>query len=102
MPSQLVNTAAPQRLAKLSGESRVYAMDFTNLLAANETISSVGTVTQSSSGTALTLGPTAISGPQVQFRISGGDSGKIYKLTVPITTSLGNDLDGTGYLIVQD
>jgi hypothetical protein len=86
---------------KQPSESRLYNMDFDELLEeTGETIATVESIVASKTG--LTLGPPAISGSKVQFRISGGMANNSYIITVKVTTSLGNTLEGEGLLKVRE
>lgn len=94
-------------LTKQPSEDRLYEMDFAALLASGETISSVSSITQSARGnvqgsTSLSIGTGSASGSNVRFRISGGTDGEDYKITVVVTTSQGNTLEGDGWLYVRD
>jgi len=82
-------------------------MDFSALLAAGETLSSVSSISQAARGNvqgaaSLNIGAGSTSGSKVQFRISGGTNGEDYKITVVVTTSQGNTLEGEGWLYVRD
>ncbi len=76
-------------------------MDFSALLAPGENISGVTSVTASPNGLTLS-GSATISGLTANQRIAGGTNGTTYKVTFVITTSLGNTLEGEGYLKVED
>jgi hypothetical protein len=91
---------ATERLSKQPSESRLYAIDFVNLLATGETISSVTSVVGTPSG--LTIGSPTISGTQVLFRVSGGVEGVLYSIVALIRTSLSNTLEGDGILEVEN
>ena len=88
-------------LIKQPAESRLYTMDFSALLASDETISSVTSVTDDSSDD-LTLGSPTYSNTTASVRISGGTSGKTWKVTFVVATSAGNTLEGEGLLSVRD
>lgn len=92
---------AAQTLIKQPGESRLYSMDFSGLLAAGETLASVDSVVDSPVGVTFDGSPVA-SGVYAQQRISGGTSGIKYKVTMTVTTSAGNVLEGEGVLQVKD
>lgn len=98
-------------LTKQPDESRLYDMDFSNLLATGETISSVDSVTQLEwdantedyiATTDLTLGAPSTNGTIGQVRISGGNDGETYKITFLVTTDATNTLEGEGILTVVD
>lgn len=83
----------------LLGESRLCTMDFSALLARGETITAVASVSADLHTTpALLIGVATFSAGLVQFRVGGGLQDSRYKLTVFVTTSAGNTLDGEGYL----
>lgn len=76
-------------------------MDFAALLARGETLTAVSSVVASPSGLTLS-GIAAVSGTLAQQRISGGVSGKEYKVTFIVTTTAGNTIEGDGILQVKD
>lgn len=86
-------------LIKDPDESRVYSIDFNNLLGSGESISVID-ITQSPSG--LTIGTPASTTGIVQFRVSGGSAGTMYLLDAIVTTSSSNTLNGTVKLLIQD
>jgi hypothetical protein len=95
-----------EELVKLPAESILYDMDFTKRMASGETISSIsssvftnlGRVTGSSD---ITLGTPSYLGNKVQIRISDGTAEESYKVTITVTTSLGNTRIGNGLLRVE-
>ena len=89
---------------KQPAESRLYAIDFVNLLATDDTLSSVTSVlaNDESAETGITVGTGAISGTEVQFRLSGGNAGTTYKIECIAVTSGGDTLEGDGYIAVVD
>lgn len=89
-------------LQKQPAESRLYTMDFTNLLASSEAITGVSSTTGAPSG--LSFGTATISGDgkKVQVRISSGADGVTYKVTILVTTDSSNTLEGDGHLSVVD
>jgi hypothetical protein len=89
-------------LTKQPSESRIYTMDFSANLIAGETIVSVDSVTGAPSGLTIAGGIISSDGKQVQNRISGGAAGTVYKITLVVTTSLSNVLEGEGALVVKD
>ncbi len=91
---------APQQLVKQPAESRLFSMEFKNLLATGETISTVVSVLATPSG--LTISGETISGTEVQFRIAGGADAQIYRVETTITTNQANTLEGDGLLVVRD
>lgn len=103
MPT-IATVLAPQRLVKGTSESRVYGIDFSRLLVTGETLSSIISVTAAPTGTTsdLAISGQTISGTQVQFRLSGGQTQKVYQLTALVNTSLGNELEGAGRLVIGE
>lgn len=91
---------AVQTLIKQPAESRLYSMDFSNLLAPGETLSSVTSVTADVAG--LTLGSPTCSGVFAYSQISSGTADVRYKVTFVVVTSAGNTLEGEGTLQVKD
>lgn len=93
-------------LVKQPGESRVYRMDFSNLLEGTY-IDSITSIVQANQGDVggssnLTIANQAISGDGVEFRLSGGTADERYKLTVTIVDSAGNTLEADGMLYVKE
>lgn len=88
-------------LIKQPTESRLYTMEFAANLAVGETISAVNTVTAAPNGLTLN-GAATFSGTKVFQRIDSGTTDTLYKITIRVTTSAANILEGEGYLRVQD
>lgn len=91
---------APQRLIKQPAEVLKMAVDYVNLLASSESLSSVSSV--SADSTTITVGAGAISGTQVQFVVSGGTDGRTYRIEVITVTSTSNTREIDGLLTVVD
>jgi hypothetical protein len=90
-------------LVKQPAESRLYSMDFRHLMTSAETISTIASTTVSPTTLSpLLIASSAISGQKVQLRLTGGLDGTEYKVTVRITTSSSNTLEGEGDLEVTD
>jgi len=95
-----------EELTKLPLESILYDMDFTKRMATGETIASIslseftnlGLVESSSD---ITLGTPSYLGDIVQIRVSDGTAKESYKVTITITTTLGNTRIGNGLLRVE-
>ena len=83
-------------LVKQPAESRVYEIDFTNLLAAGDTISGAPTVAAAPAG--LTISGIAAA----SFRNSGGADGTRYRVTAVVATANGDTIEGEGDLDVRD
>ena len=99
------SVTAPQVLTKQPGELRRFSMEFANLLATSETISSP-TITSAPEGNdtnpGLTIGTASVSGSQILFDISVGTHPIRYRVEVTVTTSGGATLVGDGILKVVD
>lgn len=97
---------SPNQLYKQPSELRTYSMDFANLLASGETISSITSVDSiiqgSTTASDLTIASKIISGTTIQFSVAGGTSKRTYRIEVLIVTSLANILEGDGLLVVTD
>jgi hypothetical protein len=96
-----------EELYKQPSESRLYHFVFTNLLTADETISSINSVVQVNYGNVsgssdLTIAGETNSTNTVQARLSGGTEDESYKLTALITTSDNNILELDGILHVTE
>jgi hypothetical protein len=89
---------ATKVLIKDPDESKIYDVEFADLLADGETISGTPTVVASPSG--LTIGTVSVVGTRVQFSLSAGSSGTLYVLTVTATTSTSSTLEGCVRLLV--
>ena len=100
-----MGVTASEHLEKQPGETRTYTMDFSNLMASDETIDSINTVTSELRGggtSDLTLVNSAISGQTVLTTISGGTDRCRYRIMITITTSTSQVLQGDGILKVSD
>lgn len=94
-----------ESLEKRVNESRLYNMNFSPKMSDAESIVSVDLLTSAATTTgptALVLGTVAISGKQIQFRITGGSDGGKYLLTGRVTTDLSNKIQTEGYLLVRE
>ena len=90
---------------KQSGETVTLAFSFLSHLATSETISSASTTATVYSGTdaspsSLIGGAPSISGSTVSQKIIGGTLGVTYALVCSATTSLGQVLQISGYLVI--
>ena len=103
---------ANQRLCKQPVEKRKFSIEFNNLLATSEIISSISSVASEKidgSTTDLTIATTGIETSSVSsknsmitFWISGGTTGNTYKIEAVINTSDSAKLQGDGILFVTD
>jgi hypothetical protein len=92
---------------KLVSENEVFNFDFSPALASGETLSTaVCTVTVQdgidTNPSAILSGTAYISGPKASQRIYNGISETTYRLTMTVTTSLGNTFAAVGDLPVYD
>lgn len=87
-------------LEKQVNESRLYTFNFSANLANVETLTGVTLFSAAPSG--LTTGTPIFAGKLVQNRISGGVTDTLYKITVRVTTSDGNTLEGDAHLFVKE
>lgn len=91
---------------KLIGETATYQADFSSLLAAGETISSVGsTVATVYSGTdaspsAIVSGSATASGAIVSQKITAGTLGVIYQILFSVVTSTSQTLQLAGLVAI--
>ena len=96
-----------EELYKQPSESRLYHFVFSNLLASDEVISSVTSITQENLGKVagssdLTLGTPTSSTDTAQIRLSDGTENETYKLTAIIVTDSSNILELDGILHVRE
>ncbi len=101
MPSSL----SANNLIKQAQETRTYSMDFSNLMASTETISSITSVTSELRGGStsdLTIASEAISGQTVTMVISNGTKSNTYRVEITITTSGLQILQGDGLLKISN
>lgn len=91
---------------KVSGTNFYAVFDFTSGLAIGETLASASTAATVYSGTdpapASIIGSATISGGKVTQTITGGVVGVSYWLKCSSVTSLGKQLECSGYLVVKD
>lgn len=96
--------AATETHYKQPYDKRQYSMDFDALMVTDETIVT-RTITSAKidgAATNLTISDDAISGHTVTFWIAGGTHRVHYRITVRVTTSAGQQLEGDGILVVSD
>jgi hypothetical protein len=93
-------------LTKQPAESRLYTMDFSNLLGSGESVAGNPTMFQELEGgtatTDLTFSDHAYTASLAQVRIEGGTDQTLYKVTYRVTTDLLNTLEAEGWLWVED
>ena len=87
-------------LEQQSTETRLLTMEFTEKMSTGETISSLDTSSSLPAG--ITFGAVTLDKRAVNLLCSGGTNGKQYKITMIVTTSLGQVLENEGYLKIKD
>lgn len=101
----MVSSLAANNLVKQASEVRQYTMDFSNLMASDETISSINSVVSEKRGggtSDLTIGGETISGQTITMNISGGTKRYVYRIEVVIITSGSQTLEGDGLLRISN
>jgi len=103
---------ANERLCKQPAEQRKFSIEFNNLLATSETVSSISSVaSEKIDGTTsdLTIATTGIEtstssskNSMITFWVSGGTTGNTYKIEAIVGTSDSATLEGDGILFVTD
>jgi len=96
---------APEILIKQPLEVRKYTMSFATLLATDEGILSITSVTHTLRGGSvsdLTVYNEVVVGGTVEFWVSGGTDGNTYRLEILIVTDAGQTLEGDGLISVKD
>jgi|TARA_R110002020_G_scaffold169435_2_gene358595 hypothetical protein len=103
---------ANERLCKQPAEQRKFSIEFNNLLATSETVSSISSVSSEKiDGTTsdLTIATTGIEtsassskNSMITFWVSGGTTGNTYKIEAIVGTSDSATLEGDGILFVTD
>ena len=93
--------------AKVSGTNFRAVFDFALGLAIGETLASASTAATVYSGvdttvSAIISGAASISGSKVTQTITNGVTGVTYLLKCSALTSLGNQLECTGFLVVKE
>lgn len=93
-------------LIKQPAETRRYNMDFGEKLRGRtiDTTVSIAVVPleRISGAAAVTPGAQTIVGDSTSFTLTGGTTGEVYKITVIVTDSNGNTLEGDGALMVTN
>jgi hypothetical protein len=93
-------------LVKQPAESRIYSMDFANILNGSDILSIAGIAAVGLNATAssnpVTLSQQRVNGTLVSVRIAGGSHGGNYRLTVTVNDSNSSVLNGDGILYVRE
>jgi len=101
----MANITAKQRLCKQPAEKRKFSMDFAQLLATSEILTSISSVTSETIDgctSDLTITGTTINGSKVEMFIEDGTSGNTYRVEVTVNTNGSQILQGDGILYVSD
>jgi len=101
----MANITAKQRLCKQPAEKRKFSMDFSQLLATGEILTSISSVTSEKidgSASDLTITGTTINGNQVEMFIEDGTTGNTYRVEITVNTNGSQILQGDGILYVSD
>ncbi len=101
----MANITAKQRLCKQPAEKRKFSMDFSQLLATGEILTSIASVTSETidgGSSDLTITGTTISGSKVEMFIEAGTTGNTYRVEVTVNTNGSQILQGDGILYVSD
>ena len=98
---------ANQRLCKQPAEKRQFTMDFTNILATEELITQITTVSSEKEGgylTDLSITSTGIAtgSKKVTMFIESGTLGNTYRIETLVTTDASQILEGDGILFITD
>ena len=105
-------SSASERLCKQPAENRKFSIEFNNLLATSETVTSISSISSEKidgTTTDLTIGTTGIESSAtssknslITFWISGGTTGNNYRIEAIVGTSESATLEGDGILYVSD
>ncbi len=99
------NITANQRLCKQPAEKRKFSMDFSNLLATGESITTISSVTSEEidgGASDLVITGQTLNGASVEMFIESGTSGKTYRVEITVNTNGSQILQGDGILYVSD
>lgn len=100
-----MSITSKQRLCKQPAEKRKFSMNFSQLLATSEIITSIDSVvseTIDGDTSDLTITSPTINGSNIEMFIEGGTSGKSYRVEVTVNTNGSQILQGDGILYVSD
>ena len=99
------SVTAPERVVKQPSEVRQYIMQFANILASGETISTIVSVDHEIRGggtSDLTVENQVNTTNAVSVWISEGTDNTTYRIEIKVTTSSGQTLEGDGLISVRD
>lgn len=99
------NITSKQRLCKQPAEKRKFSMEFSQLLASGETITSIASVTSETidgNTSDLTITGQTINGSKIEMFIADGTSGLTYRVEITVNTNGSQILQGDGILYVSD
>jgi len=101
----MASSLSSNNLLKQAGERLTFTMDFANLLASDETITVINSITSELRGggtSNLVITSGTISGQTITMIISGGTRAKTYRVEVTITSSGGSTIEGDGLLRISN
>lgn len=92
-----------EELEKLTSDSFVYNMDFSNKLRTGESITALNSVVATnqnkvSGSTEVAVGSTSLSATIIQVRLSAGEPYEQYRITISVSTDNSNIITGEGLL----
>ena len=98
---------ADQRLCKQPAENRKFEMDFTNVLAAGESFSSITSITSEKVGgytsdLSITSETIESGSKKVSMFIASGTLGSTYRVEILVATDASQTIEGDGVLYVTD
>lgn len=89
------------RLIKTPDESKIFAMDFSPLLAGAALVSAVSVTVTAKRGSAMTAGTPSVAGSLMRVVLSGGSLGGLYLVTFTAIDSAGQTHQAAGTLAVR-
>jgi len=101
----MANITAKQRLCKQPAEKRKFSMDFAQLLATGEILTSIASVASEKidgGASDLTITGPVINGSKVEMFIEAGTTGNTYRVEITVNTNGSQILQGDGILYVSD
>lgn len=101
----MAQSTSSNNLVKQVQETRTYSMDFANLMASDETITSIDSVASELRGgdsSDLVLTGETIVGQTITVIIASGTRSHTYRVEITISTSGGQVLQGDGLLRISN